>query len=137
VPFSERPAVILLVDDTDAVRNLMVRLLKRVGYRVLEASSGNAALEAVETETDSIDLLLTDISLPDMSGVDLARKVQAILPEIKTLFVSGRGDVDLGDVQGAFLSKPFAIEELMGAVRGLVDRNGEPKRDAGEKKQDL
>jgi two-component system cell cycle sensor histidine kinase/response regulator CckA len=125
-----------LVDDTDAVRVLMVRLLKRVGYRVLEASSGEAALEAARSETEPIDLLLTDITLPDMNGVDLAREIQSLLPEIKTLFVSGRGDVDRGDVRGAFLSKPFAIEELIDAVKELLERDAEQKPDTGEKLQD-
>jgi DNA-binding response OmpR family regulator len=112
----------------------MVRLLKRVGFRVLEASSGNAALEAARSEPEPIDVLVTDISLPDMNGVDLAKDIQSFLPGIRTLFVSGRGDIDLGGERGAFLSKPFAIDELMGAVKKLLDEPGAQAPSAGEQK---
>lgn len=124
MPFAERPAVILLVDDTDAVRVLMVRLLTRAGFRVLEAASGRDALDVLGVHREPLDLLITDVTLPDMSGVDLAVHVQGLLPEIETLFVSGRGHFELQTVRGAFLAKPFSVDQLLTLVRRLLKHTG-------------
>jgi two-component system cell cycle sensor histidine kinase/response regulator CckA len=111
----------LLVDDTEAVRVLMVRLLTRAGFRVLEAASGRDALEVLDVhQEEPLDLLITDVTLPDMSGVDLAVHVQGALPEIETLFVSGRGHFELHHARGAFLPKPFSVDQLLTMVRRLL-----------------
>jgi two-component system cell cycle sensor histidine kinase/response regulator CckA len=124
LPFAERPAVILLVDDTSEVRGLMVRLLTRAGFTVLEAASGHEALEILSGHQDPLDLLITDVSLPDINGVDLAARVQGLNPGIQTLFVSGRGRLDLRNVRGRFLAKPFSMDELLGAVKQMLEQAG-------------
>lgn len=129
MPFTERPAVILLVDDSDAVRLLMVRLLTRVGFHVLEAASGQAALDTLANLGEPIDLLVTDYSLPDMSGVELAAHIQTIVPAVHTLYVSGRGDFDLASARGEFLAKPFAADQLLSAVSRLLEQRGEETLD--------
>lgn len=128
MPFTERPAVILLVDDTDAVRALMFRLLTRHGFRVLEAAHAKMALDTVRDFGEPIDLLVTDYTLPDMSGIDLAARIQALLPDLKTLYVSGR-DIDFEKASGAFLAKPFAVDQLLAIVRSLLSQTGEEKLD--------
>jgi signal transduction histidine kinase/CheY-like chemotaxis protein len=113
---------ILLVEDEDQVRHLTRALLARQGYRVLEASSGAAALALVREYRERIDLLLTDVVMPQMSGPDLAREVRSSHPEIRVLFMSGYTDnaVDLQRMLPAatpFVQKPFTSANLQRKVR--------------------
>jgi DNA-binding NtrC family response regulator len=124
VPFAERPAAILLVDDTDTVRALMVRLLTRAGFQVLEAATAHQALEVLADHGEALDLLITDVTLPDMSGIDLAVRIQAQVPHIETLYVSGRGHFELQHARGAFLAKPFSVDQLLAEVRRLLKQTG-------------
>jgi YesN/AraC family two-component response regulator len=96
------------------------------GYRVLEANSGQEALHLIEADPDSVDLLLTDIIMPDMNGQELAERTHRLHPEIKVLLISGYTDrsdfhewaARLGVV---FLPKPFNVEELERTVREVLD----------------
>ena len=84
------PARILVVDDTPDVRTLVCRVLVGQGYRVLAADDGQAAMEACEKLAGQIDLLLTDIQMPGMNGVELAGSVVANYPTVRVLFISGQ-----------------------------------------------
>ena len=116
---------ILLVEDEDAVRALVRNVLREKGYRVLEASRGEEALELSELYSGQIDLLVTDVVMPRMSGRDLARRMVNVRPYIKVLYISGyaddvvwyQGGVDSG---GAFLQKPFSPEALARKVREVL-----------------
>ncbi len=116
---------ILLVEDEDAVRSLAREVLRRHGYVVLEARHGVDAMRVAERHPDDIHLLLTDVVMPHMGGRDLARRLGAVRPNMKTLLMSGYTDhaslpEDL--VPGAkFLQKPFTPELLARRVRGLLD----------------
>jgi len=125
-------ATILLVEDEAQVRALARTILERVGYRVLEARAGAGALVAWEGHAGDVDLLLTDLMMPDgVSGVDLAQRLRAVRPDLKVLCMSGyqTGNVatELDRMANVgFLAKPFTPEELTAAVA----RSLEPPRAA-------
>jgi two-component system cell cycle sensor histidine kinase/response regulator CckA len=130
----ERPApgseTILVVEDREEVRTLVVAILKAKGYRVLSAANGKAALQIVSELPKPIDLLLTDVVMPGMNGRDLAARVTAIWPAVKVILMSGyAADViepeNLPDSGMAFIQKPFTPDSLNARVRLLLDsRNG-------------
>jgi PAS domain S-box-containing protein len=127
---AERPQVelvsatetVLLVEDEDQVRHLTRRLLTSQGYRVLEASSGRSALVLAREHPERIDLLLTDVVMPQMSGPDLAKEVRSAHPETRILFMSGYTDTAIA-LQGSFpigtpfVQKPFTSANLQKKVR--------------------
>ena len=116
---------LLLVEDDDAVRSLASRILERYGYAVLQARHGREALEQARRHPDGIDLLLTDVVMPELGGRRLAEQLQAHRPELRVLFMSGytageidrRGELDPGV---AFLAKPFSAQSLLTKVREAV-----------------
>jgi signal transduction histidine kinase len=115
-------ATILLVEDEDQVRKLARAFLERRGYRVIEAPSGPEALKTLEAYAGAIDLLLTDMVMPQMNGAALAERVKAMRPEIRVLFMSGytEGGVEghgLPAGEAQFLQKPFAAGALERKVR--------------------
>jgi two-component system, cell cycle sensor histidine kinase and response regulator CckA len=119
---------ILIVEDEDLVRALARRVLEHNGYRVLEASSPLAALTLSSGHEGPIDLLLTDVVMPGMSGKRLAEQLVATRPQLRTLFMSGYSDDAIAEhgVEGAwadvdFIAKPFAVEHLVEKVREALD----------------
>ncbi len=120
---------ILLVEDDPAVRSLAVLSLKHAGYDVLEAFAGAAALDIVDERQGRIDLLLTDVVMPGMSGRQLAEAVKERYPAMKVLFMSGYTDdsVVRDGILGAeinFLQKPFTPGSLARKVREVLDDKG-------------
>jgi CheY-like chemotaxis protein len=113
---------ILVVEDDDLVRQYVHTLLKSLGYNVLTANNGNAALEALASNPD-VDLLFTDVVMPGgMSGRDLADEVQRLHPGMRVLYTSGYSDnviVHQGrlDPSVVLLSKPYRREDLAASVR--------------------
>ena len=120
--------VVLVVDDNAAVRDIVRRTLEMLGYTVLEAGSGAEALRVAALHPGPIDLLLTDVVMPQMSGVELARRFEAARHGTRALFMSG---FDAGAVATAefpeatrLLAKPFSTEDLAGLVRRAIDGSG-------------
>jgi PAS domain S-box-containing protein len=118
---------VLLVEDHDQVLRLAKAVLERLGYRVLEARSGGQALEILAAGEGDLDLLLTDVVMPGMSGPELATKAKEIRPGLKVLFMSGYpGDMvsqrGVMEDRQALLSKPFSAEDLAARVRHTLDR---------------
>ena len=117
---------VLVVEDDDMVRRLATGVLKKWGYRILEAPGGEEGMELLSQHQGPLDLLLTDIVLPGMNGRDLARAVSHRFPGIKTLFMSGYSD-DVISHHGvlqegiAFIQKPFSVRDLAARVRQLLD----------------
>ena len=124
---------ILLVEDDEAVRSVTRRALLRFGYHVLSASRGLEALEMASSYKDTIDLLLTDIMMPGMNGVEVAAAVSRLRPGLLVFFMSGYADQDLvrqGLLEPGthFLQKPFTPQELAERIRRILDRAPEPGR---------
>jgi PAS domain S-box-containing protein len=117
---------ILLVEDEEQILHLAARILEDHGYRVLAAGTPEAACRAAEQHEGEIHLLLTDVVMPGMNGRDLQRKVAALRPGIRALFMSGytedviahRGILEEGV---SFLPKPFTIRSLAEKVRSVLD----------------
>ena len=108
-------ARILLAEDDDAMRQYLVRALERSGYAVVAVDRGTDAIPLLESGT--FDLLLTDIVMPEMDGIELAQKAAVIAPDIRVMFITGFSAVSLRAgqaVPGAkVLSKPFHLRDLV------------------------
>jgi two-component system cell cycle sensor histidine kinase/response regulator CckA len=120
---------VLLVEDDEQVRALACAILRRHGYRVLDASSGGDALLICEQVKEPIDLLLTDVVMPRMSGRELAERVRARRPEIKVLFMTGYTDdaVMRHGVLGAemaLVAKPLMPQPLLSKLPEVLDAKG-------------
>jgi len=119
---------ILVVDDEDSIRKRCVRLLSRQGYHVIGASSSVAALDLIQKEGGWFDLLLVDIRMPGMDGIELLEKVKAQQRSIQVIIMTGHATVETAVKamkKGAYdyLSKPFEMEELLHLVRKVVEIN--------------
>ena len=115
-------ARILLVDDDEEVRNIAAATIEELGYEVVSVASGQAALQILGEER--FDLLMTDIAMPGMTGVDLARRVRQIDPDLPILFSSGYADVqtfgeNLSDE--VVLKKPFRISDVATRIDAVLD----------------
>lgn len=118
--------VILVVEDETALRRIVVRILEIAGYRTVSASCGKEALGLLNV-TDSVDLLLTDVVMPGMTGPELTKEARARMPGLKVIFMSGYADNHIeahgGVPEGVvFIQKPCPRAELLAAVRSLLDR---------------
>jgi PAS domain S-box-containing protein len=119
---------VLLVDDEDCVRLLARTVLERDGYLVLEAGSGIEGLEIAAKYSGQIDLLLTDLVMPKLSGHELAKRLKLVRPAVRVLIMSGhdeaaaREDSTVATGEAAFLQKPFRLSDLATKVRELLDR---------------
>jgi signal transduction histidine kinase/CheY-like chemotaxis protein len=116
---------ILLVEDEDAVRSFAARALKQRGYEVMEAAGGEQALEIMSKRADDIDLLITDVVMPNMDGPTLVRAVKKLKPDIQIIYMSGyaeeafrRHDEKAEDLH--FLPKPFGLKQLAIKVKDVL-----------------
>ena len=120
------PYTILLVEDEDSVRELARRVLERSGYRVLLARNGNEALEVCGSHRGPVHLMLTDITMPQMSGPELAREAASRFPGLKIAYISGCSEANTKELPGPYgdlLGKPFTAEALIAKVREVLDRD--------------
>jgi two-component system cell cycle sensor histidine kinase/response regulator CckA len=118
-------ATVLLVEDEDPVRTFGARALRNKGYKVIEAESGEEALEVIRRTEERIDLLITDVVMPRLDGPGLVREMREIRSDIKVIFISGyaedafRQRLDR-DRNIDFLSKPFSLKQLAGKVKDVI-----------------
>ena len=125
VPALGGKETVLVVEDQAEVRDYAVAVLKAYGYRVIEAENAGEALLLCERERGRIDLVLTDVVMPNVSGRELADRLEKLQPGIKVLFMSGYTDnviVHHGVLEeGAeFIQKPFSPEQLAGKIRAVL-----------------
>ena len=117
---------LLFVDDDETVRRLLSQGLERLGYRVFQAPSGPLGLSLVEQAGTPIDLVVTDLVMADMSGLDLVRLLRAGRPEVRSLYITGYADSPSLVAQlpeaGTVLEKPFRLEQLARQVRHILDQ---------------
>lgn len=116
---------ILLVDDDDAVRGIALEVLQIHGYQVIEAQSGAAALSIAKSHDGPIDLLLTDLLMPEMTGFDLADQLVKLRPGTKVLYMSGHSKTivhqRLFKAETPLIQKPFDLDALLRKVREVLD----------------
>jgi two-component system cell cycle response regulator CpdR len=112
---------ILLAEDDESMRVYLARALERVGYKVVAVDNGMAAIPLIESEP--FDLLLTDIVMPEMDGIELAQKAGEIAPDIRVMFITGFAAVALKagrkTPDAKVLSKPFHLRELVAEVERM------------------
>jgi two-component system, cell cycle sensor histidine kinase and response regulator CckA len=129
---AEAPAVrghdtILLVEDEPAILNMTTKMLERLGYTVVSASTPAEAIRLAEAHHGEIHLLITDVVMPEMNGRDLAKNLLSLYPNLKRLFMSGY-TADVIAHQGVldegvnFMQKPFSIKDLAAMVRAALDK---------------
>jgi two-component system cell cycle sensor histidine kinase/response regulator CckA len=120
-----RGELVLVVDDEGSIRDLVTAVLSRYGYRVLVAANGIEAMALYIPRATEIALVITDISMPEMGGGDLALALAQLNPAVKMLFMSGAGVTPGADdnipPDALVLTKPFAVEKLVGAVREKLE----------------
>jgi CheY-like chemotaxis protein/two-component sensor histidine kinase len=124
-PVGGRRRTILLVEDQDFVRAVTRRLLEAAGYQVIDSANAGNALNVVQDQLNTLDLLLTDVVMPEMSGVELAEQVAMRRPELPVLYMSGfTRDEVLHDARNnrpaQFLQKPFSRDQLITGVRDAM-----------------
>jgi len=127
---------VLLVEDEPEVRSLVQRILKMQGYTVVTAANPDEAIAVSREFKGEIEMMVTDVVMPGMSGIDLARRFDVDRPETRVLYLSGyTDDVVLrnGVLQPgtAFLQKPFTPEVLLQKVRSLLDPTPGPDPESG------
>ena len=118
---------VLLVEDEDSVRSFAVRALKRQGYEVIEATTGLEALELVAAETLPIDIVVSDVVMPEMDGPTMLTEMRKTRPDLKVIFMSGYPDDRFKtgldpDAHYAFLAKPFSLPQLAAKVKEELAR---------------
>jgi two-component system cell cycle sensor histidine kinase/response regulator CckA len=122
---------ILLVEDETVVRHLVAEILETNGYTVLQAGDGPSALELLRRHSGTLDLLVTDVVMPGMSGPEVAQAVTSMRPGTEVLYTSGYTDSAIGhhgvlEPGIAFLQKPFSADDLTRKVRMLLDEAAVP-----------
>jgi PAS domain S-box-containing protein len=123
---------VLLVEDEPALRKLAADALRRAGYEVLEAANGEDAILVAEARSAPVDLVVTDVVMPGIGGVDLARRLRARASTARVLYMSGysddpdlrRGEIDESE---GLLAKPFTVDQLLRRVRECLDTKARPR----------
>ena len=118
---------VLVVDDHATTRQTIARMLEAGGFTVEQASSGSEALERLAVNPDAIDMVLSDVTMPGMSGIDLSYQIRERYPTIPVAIVSG--DVSelersiIGRADVPFIKKPFHAESLFSAVKEAIQKH--------------
>lgn len=119
-------ARILLAEDDASMRHFITNALEKAGHAVTPCEDGLAALAAVETAPDGHDLLLADIIMPGMDGIELSQKATRLCPALKVLFITGfagmatHGSGEAGQEHARVLSKPFHLNQLVQQINDIL-----------------
>ena len=119
-PATATPSIILLVEDEAVVRDITAQVLNSAGYRVLQTGSPGEALRVAGEHAGRIDLLLTDVIMPEMNGVDLAERIRRLRPDVTTVFMSGDMESDVSrkarNGSAMHIQKPFTVNSLLSRI---------------------
>jgi two-component system cell cycle sensor histidine kinase/response regulator CckA len=121
--FSPEQTTVLLIDDEQSVRSIVLKILRRAKYNVIEAENGDAALKVAADHDGKIDIVITDMYMPGMRGPEVVTALSKIRPGLRALFMSGYADQDARTAvpEGAnFLHKPFSGQDLTAAVEAVL-----------------
>jgi len=124
-----RGTTVLLTEDEDSVRDAARRLLERAGFSVVTASNASEALQVLDTLRDAVDILVTDVLMPGLDGVQLARRARELVPTLGVIVMSGYADVPQRDAHAVahiLIEKPFSATALVAAVHSAVTRRAAP-----------
>ena len=119
---------VLLVEDEEGVRGIAAQLLQSCGYQVMEAGDGEQALEIIKENSGSIDLLISDVVMPNMDGPAMVAQARRAFPDLPVLFMSGyaeeqlRKEINIADVH--FLPKPFTVQQVTDKVGAVLATAG-------------
>lgn len=118
---------VLIVEDEESVQALLTRVLRMNGYTVITTQNAGEALLITEEQTQKIDLLVTDVVMPHITGVKLGTRLRSLIPELRVLLISGHPEdpsveAELQSSPWGFLQKPFAPETLLQKVRSVLDK---------------
>ncbi len=116
-------ATILYAEDDDAMRRFFEKALEKAGHHVIACSDGERALRALKFADGAFDLLLTDIMMPGLDGIELAKQAESLSPGIKIMFITGFAAVAMSDPQAqesTVLSKPVHLRQLVNEVDRLI-----------------
>jgi two-component system, cell cycle sensor histidine kinase and response regulator CckA len=116
---------ILVVDDERAIRDLLETMLRRRHFEVVGALAPAAALPWIADESHEVDLLITDVSMPDIDGTELAEQLRSRKPDLPVIFISGYSDLETARKTASgprdrFLAKPFKLNDLFTAIEALI-----------------
>jgi two-component system cell cycle sensor histidine kinase/response regulator CckA len=120
---SPEQTTVLLVDDEQSVRSIVLKILRRAKYNVIEAENGDAALKAASAHTGPIHIVVTDMYMPGMRGPEVVEALSKLRPGLRALFMSGYADQDSRTAVPAganFLHKPFSGQDLTRAVEAVL-----------------
>jgi two-component system cell cycle sensor histidine kinase/response regulator CckA len=136
VPATSPTGIILVVDDQESVRILVRRQLTDAGHTVLEASDGVEALHLVRRRNGAVDLVLSDVVMPQMNGTELADRIGGEFPEVPVILMSafapaGVARIGLGDTIVPVLQKPFDTGQLLELVRLALEHPVSPRAGRG------
>jgi CheY-like chemotaxis protein len=120
---SATPSTILVVEDDNIVRMLIVDVLEELEFKVLEADGGEQALEVLQDANKHIDLMMTDVGLPGMDGRELATEARKLRPALPILFASGYAESIDVPAGMHVIGKPFSIDQLRDKVKTVLDQN--------------
>ncbi len=125
-PHARGSETILVVEDDDAVRRVAVRVLEHAGYTVVPARNGRDALTLLVSRSDTVDLVITDIVMPEMGGLEMAARVRESYPGMRVIFLSGYTDQAMmlppaSDLSSTFIGKPYTTSQLTARVREVLD----------------
>ncbi|MBK5518102.1 response regulator [Pseudomonas sp. TH10] len=117
---SSAASTILVVEDDDIVRMLIVDVLEELEFKVLEADGSEQALEKLKDPVQQIDLMMTDVGLPGMDGRELANEARKLRPTLPILFASGYAENIDVPADMHVIGKPFSIDALRDKVKGIL-----------------
>lgn len=122
---ANNPTLVLIIDDEDAIRAVMGRMIERMGFRTLMASGGAAGIQLLTAHRDEILCVLLDLTMPGMSGEAVLAHLRQVRPDVRVVLMSGHSMEDMAQRYAhlqptAFLQKPFNLTTLRGTLDAIV-----------------